>query len=143
MKTTFDFNFEQYSRQAGQNCTTLEKLGLFVYVFLKTSYFSSASFVYFFIFWLHFRGEISFYLSDHLVLMCTPTKCLLNICQNRSFKQTPADRSVCLLYELAECLLSIFVYDFILSFQTAWIHIDMEPKRSCQFKASLFLRVNL
>ncbi len=38
------------SRQAGENCTILEKLGLFVYVFLKTSYCSSAFFVNFLIF---------------------------------------------------------------------------------------------
>ena len=48
-----------------ENCTILEKLGLFVYVFLNTSYFSSASFVYFFLFCLHFRRKISIYLSDH------------------------------------------------------------------------------
>ena len=42
--------------------TILEKLGSFVYVFLKTSYFLSASFVYFFIFLFTFE-EGNIYLS--------------------------------------------------------------------------------
>ena len=31
--------YHEYIRQAGLNCSILEKLGLFVYVFLKTSFF--------------------------------------------------------------------------------------------------------
>ena len=45
------------------------KCGSFVYVYLKTGYFSSASFVFCFISCLHFKGKISIYLSDHLVFI--------------------------------------------------------------------------
>ena len=52
-------------RQAGKNCTISEISGLFVYVILKKSYFSSVSFLYFHIFCLHLGGENS-YLSLRL-----------------------------------------------------------------------------
>ena len=61
-----------------ENCTILEKLGLFVYVFLNTSYFSSASFVYFFYFVYILGGKyLSISQIIQVVLKCTPAKCVL------------------------------------------------------------------
>ena len=54
-------------------------------------------------YFVYIMGQISIYLSDHLALMCTPAKSLLNIWSkympNQSLKQTPADSAVCVLYE--------------------------------------------
>ena len=72
----------------------LRKIGFFVYAFFKTSSFSNGSFVYFLIFIYILGGK-----CQSLRLMRTPAKFLLNTCQNRNLKQTPADPAICVLYE--------------------------------------------
>ena len=81
MKTTFDFNFDFTHR-----------------VDIDRSYFSRASFLI----CLHVMGKIYIYLSSHLVLIRRQNVYLIfgiNICQNRSLKQTPAVPSAYILYE--------------------------------------------
>ena len=61
----------EYSRQAGQNCTVLEILGLFVYVLLKKVIFPILPFFTFIFVVYILRGKAT-YLSYYLILMCTP-----------------------------------------------------------------------
>ena len=89
----------EYSMQAGQNCTILEKLGLIVNVFLKKQVIFPLLPFFTFLFFAYILGET--YLSISLrsfiidVYACKIND--LNICQNRSSKQTPKDPSVCVL----------------------------------------------
>ena len=54
--------YHEYIRQAGLNCSILEKLGLFVYVFLKTSFFFQCFLCLLSYFLFTFKGE-NIYLS--------------------------------------------------------------------------------
>ena len=65
---------------------------------IKQVIFCSAYCLYFHIFCLHFKGANSF-LSLRLFSIDVYKICSLNICQNRSLKQTSADSAVCVLYE--------------------------------------------
>ena len=82
------------------------KCGSFVYVILKTGYFSSASFVFCIMSCLHFKGKISINLSDHLVF--------------NDWKQTLA---VCVLYEPLFLLKSRFR-------EMSWVNVYL-----CLFRA--------
>ena len=75
----------------------LRKIGFFVYAFFKTSSFSNGSFVYFLIFIYILGGK-----CQSLRLMRTPAKFLLNTCQNRNLKQTPADPAICVPHFLLQ-----------------------------------------
>ena len=69
------------------------KIGVVCVHILKNKLFFECFFCLHSYFCLHFRGKMSLYLSDHLVVHSTSAKCLLNIWSqympNSKFKTTP------------------------------------------------------
>ena len=125
------------------------KIGVVCVLFLKTSNFSSASFVYFLIFCLHYRRKISIFLSDYLVLMGTPAKCLLNIwskyMQKSKFKTKPADPApaVYVLYEPHFLLESRFrEMSWLSVYLCLWLICKMVFKEPVNWQDMLVYSVN-